>query len=46
MSAVIEIEREKRFDWPVCYEAENWVLEQIDALCERDDFTRTLRNHC
>ena len=43
MSAVIEVEREKRFDWPVCYEAENWVFEQLDAICERDEFARTLR---
>jgi hypothetical protein len=39
----MELEREKRFDWPVCYEAENWVLEQLDAVCERDEFTRALR---
>jgi hypothetical protein len=43
MSAVMEIEREKRFDWPVCYEAENWVIEQLDAICERDEFARTVR---
>ena len=43
MSAVMEREREKRFDWPVCYEAENWVLEQLDAVCERDEFARALR---
>ena len=43
MSAVMEIEREKRFDWPVCYDAENWVLEQLDAVCESDEFARTLR---
>ena len=43
MSAVMEIEREKRFNWPVCYEAEAWVLEQLEAICERDEFVRTLR---
>jgi len=42
MSAVMELEREKRFDWPVCYEAENWVLAQLDAVRERDEFARTL----
>lgn len=42
MSAVLEIEREKRFDWPVCYEAENWVLEQLDGFCRRSEFLRTL----
>jgi hypothetical protein len=43
MSVVLELEREKRFDWPVCYEAENWVLEQLEAVCECDEFARTLR---
>lgn len=43
MSAVMEIEREKRFDWPVCYEAENWVLGQLESVCVSDDFVRTLR---
>jgi hypothetical protein len=44
MSAVMERERERRFDWPVCYEAENWVLEQLEAFCGRDPFLRALRN--
>ncbi len=44
MSALVEVEREKRFDWPVCYDAENWVLEQLDAICKADEFTRTLRD--
>ncbi|HKQ38145.1 MAG TPA: hypothetical protein VJ063_08715 [Verrucomicrobiae bacterium] len=44
MSATLEIEREKRFDWPVCYEAENWVLEQIDGVCARYEFVQTLRH--
>lgn len=42
MSAVLELEREKRFDWPVCYEAENWVLEQLDDFCARNEFIRVL----
>jgi len=25
--------REKRFDWPLCYEAEEFVLNQIEAFC-------------
>lgn len=25
--------REKRFDWPLCYEAEEFVLRQIEAFC-------------
>ena len=43
MSAIMEVEREKRFDWPVCYDAENWVLEQLGAICQHDEFARTLR---
>lgn len=42
MSAVMEIEREKRFDWPVCYEAEHWVLEQLAGFCERNPFLQSL----
>ena len=38
MSAAIEVEREKRFDWPVCYDAENWVLEQLDAICKAEGY--------
>lgn len=35
-------EREKRFDWPLCYEAENVILQSIDAFLERTAFARTL----
>jgi hypothetical protein len=28
--------REKSFDWPLCYEAEQFVLNQIDAFCARN----------
>ncbi|MBI2947761.1 MAG: hypothetical protein HYY23_08940 [Verrucomicrobia bacterium] len=30
--------REKRFDWPLCYDAENLVQEQIQAFLARNDF--------
>jgi hypothetical protein len=33
---------EKRFEWPLCYEAENFILERIDAFTERNSFARTL----
>jgi hypothetical protein len=35
-------ERETKFDWPLCYEAENDVLRAIDAFLERNNFARTL----
>jgi hypothetical protein len=33
---------EKRFDWPLCYEAENFILGRIEAFTERNIFARTL----
>jgi hypothetical protein len=36
-------QREKRFDWPLCYEAEENVLRLIDAFVERNGFARELR---
>ena len=33
---------ESKFDWPLCYEAENFILERIDAFIERNQFTRAL----
>ena len=33
---------EKRFEWPLCYEAENFILDRIDAFTERNSFARTL----
>src|SRR5262245_24398793 len=35
-------DREQRFDWPLCYEAENWVLEQLDSFCRHNSFARAL----
>ncbi|MGI8481051.1 MAG: hypothetical protein ACR2MF_03135 [Chthoniobacterales bacterium] len=33
---------ESKFDWPLCYEAENFILGRIDAFLERNSFARTL----
>src|SRR5436190_15354212 len=35
-------EREKRFDWPLCYDAENIVLEQIERFLARNNFAAEL----
>src|SRR5439155_18717053 len=35
-------EAEKRFDWPLCYEAENHILAKIEAFLERNQFARSL----
>ncbi len=34
--------REKRFDWPLCYEAENFVLAQLEAFRQRNSFATHL----
>jgi hypothetical protein len=33
---------EKRFEWPLCYEAENFILARVNALTERNSFAREL----
>src|SRR5688572_13730318 len=33
---------EQRFDWPVCQEAEDYLLARIDAFLERQAFAREL----
>ncbi len=33
---------ESKFEWPLCYEAENFILSRIDAFMERNSFARTL----
>jgi hypothetical protein len=33
---------EKKFDWPLCYEAENLVQARIEAFLERNRFAKTL----
>jgi hypothetical protein len=33
---------EKRFDWPLCYEAENFIAARIDPFLARNSFARRL----
>jgi hypothetical protein len=33
---------ESKFDWPLCYDAENLILQRIDAFLERNSFARGL----
>jgi hypothetical protein len=33
---------ESKFNWPLCYEAENFLLERIDAFLQRNEFARVL----
>jgi hypothetical protein len=33
---------ESRFEWPLCYEAENFILGRIDAFTQQNSFARTL----
>ena len=35
-------EAETRFEWPLCYEAENFILSRIDAFTQQNSFARTL----
>lgn len=42
MSAAPELAREKRFDWPLCYDAENYILVRLAAFTERNSFARRL----
>lgn len=37
-----DLAREKRFDWPLCYDAENYVLGQLDQFTRRNRFAREL----
>src|SRR5947209_9490357 len=34
--------REKRFDWPVCYETERLLLDHLEAFLARNRFARQL----
>lgn len=36
------LDPEHRFDWPVCHEAENFVLEQLEHFVARNAFVRDL----
>jgi len=33
---------EAKFKWPLCYKAENFILDRIEAFLERNSFARTL----
>ncbi len=33
---------EKKFDWPLCHDAENFLLERIDAFLARNTFAKRL----
>jgi hypothetical protein len=33
---------ESRFEWPLCYEAENFILSRIDAFTQKNSFARAL----
>src|SRR6185503_16514803 len=39
-SAALAAAKEKRFDWPLCYDAEGFVQQQIDAFLARNRFAR------
>jgi hypothetical protein len=41
-ATLAEKESEKKFDWPLCYEAENFLLERIDAFLQKNTFARVL----
>src|SRR3979409_338291 len=36
--------RENRFDWPLCPDAQDFVLSKVEAFQQRNSFTRTLAN--
>jgi len=35
-------EAEKRFDWPLCYDAENYILGRIESFLQHNRFARSL----
>ena len=35
-------EAESRFEWPLCYEAENFIISRIDAFAQQNGFARSL----
>src|SRR5687768_2781234 len=41
-SSVTVSEAERRFDWPLCYEAEAWLQSRLDAFLESNSFARAL----
>src|SRR3989442_12846226 len=38
----ISREAEKRFDWPLCYDAENYILGKIESFLQHNRFARSL----
>ena len=42
-------DKESRFDWPLCYDAENLILEKLSTFTERNSFAKrleqTMRDH-
>ena len=38
----MHMQPEKRFDWPLCYEAENFILEELNTFTARNAFARRL----
>ncbi|MDP9292755.1 MAG: hypothetical protein M3O82_10395, partial [Verrucomicrobiota bacterium] len=36
------LEKEKRFDWPLCYESEKFIQEFLDAFNARNAFSQKL----
>ena len=42
MSAAPDLAREKRFDWPLCYDAEGHILARLESFTERNSFARRL----
>jgi hypothetical protein len=42
LSAQEQSAAETPFEWPLCYDAENFILEKIDAFAQQNSFARTL----
>ena len=42
MNTAVDLAREKRFDWPLCYEAEALILKHLEAFTARNAFARHL----
>lgn len=42
IAAQTPTDAETRFEWPLCYDAENLILGRIDAFTQRNSFARTL----
>src|SRR3954471_18803784 len=45
-AAMLDLEQqpaaENGFEWPLCYDAENFILGRIDAFTQQNSFARTL----